>query len=223
MSGISDTFKKIQLKLSSQHPKDKSKEKSELPPAEKKVFGFNLGEDLTQPVKPIPGSKNAEAEKMVKDDKASKPIKGARRDWIIHDISNMSLPSFTAIIVLGLIGVVLVYYVFSVKMKDKYPIQIKTPIPEKPAEKDTPKGPEKPKEKPKQVKAPALKKNSYVLSPHVTLSLDGIVSADGKNIALIDDQIVEVGDIIKGAQVLSITPNEVVVSFQGKDVTMTLK
>ena len=222
MSIIFDALKKVQNKLSSQ-PKDKSKENNEPAPVVKKVFGFGLNEDLTQPVKPIPGAKTTQAEKEEQNNKASKPIKGAKRDWVIYDVKNMSLPSFVALIVLGLIGAVSVFYVFSVKMKDLYPIIIKPPAKEKPAVKSKTTGPEKAQEKPKQVQAPAPKKNSFVLSPQVTLSLDGIVSANGKNMALIDDQIVEVGDTIKGAKVISISPNDVVVSFQGKDSTLTLK
>ncbi len=205
-------------------PKDKSKDKTETPPAEKKVFGFGLGEDLTQPVKPIPGAKLPETEQSEKDTKASKSIKGARRDWVIYDINKMTVLSFTALTVLGVIGAIFVFYVFNIKMADKYPIKIDMKVKEEKAPvKDKAKVSGKPQEKPKQVQAPAPKKNTYALSPQVSLSLDGIVSVDGKNLALIDDQIVEVGDTVKGAQILSITPNEVIVSFQGKESTLTLK
>lgn len=209
---------------SSQPPKDKTKDQNEPAPAEKKVFGFALGEDLTQPVKPIPGSKSAETEKAQKSDKPPKPVKGAKRSWVIYDINKMTILSFSALAVLGVIGAIAIFYVFNIKMVDKYPIKIdikakeeKTPV------KDKAKGPEKPQEKAKQVQAPAPKKNTYSLSSQVSLSLDGIVSADGKNMALIDDQIVEVGDNIKGAKIIAISPNYVVVSFQGKDFTLTLK
>ena len=209
---------------SSQTPKDKAKDQNEPAQAEKKVFGFALGEDLTQPVKPIPGAKLPETEQSKKNANSSKPVKGSKRDWVIYDINKMTVLSFTALAVLGVIGAVLIFYVFNIKMADKYPIKVDMKVKEEKAPaKDKAQVPGKPQEKPKQVQAPAPMKNTYALSPQVSVSLDGIVSADGKNVALIDDQIVEVGDTVKGAQVLSITPNEVVVSFQGKKSTLILK
>lgn len=220
MSIIFDALKKAQAKLTSAHGK-LEKNEEEKPKPETTVFGFGINEDLTQPIKPLEGTKQAEDKTPIKDALGQKATaKSLKRSWVIHDIKNMNPVAFILLIILGIAGAVLVFYIFNVKMRDKYLVQIVNLTKPKATQANATKG--KPDLK---TPAPQLppQKNMFVLSPELSLSLDGIVSSEGKNLALINDQIVEVGDIIKGAQVLSITPNVVVVSFQGKEITMTFK
>jgi hypothetical protein len=216
MSIIFDALKKVQGKLSGHPPKTLPPEKKEEITKEPKfVTPFYEQEDLTQPIKPIPGAKPLK--ETIKSD--SKTAKRPVRARTIYDVRKMNPIAFIFLIVFGLLGSALVFYLFSIKMKDKYLIVV-------PQEKvvNTPSVKSQGNSTPANAensKAPS--RNMFLLSPEVTLSLGGIMSSDGENVALIDDQIVLVGDTIKGAKIIAITPTEVILLFQGKEITMTLK
>jgi hypothetical protein len=229
MSIIFDALKKAQIKLSHRPGKDesaKSKEQaSQLPPRPlsakvNEATGFAFGEDLTQPLKPIEGSKPAEQPKFKSkaEVKSQVPATHKRRTWTVYDVRNMNSGAFIFFIFFGLLGCALVFYIFNYKLKDQFLIQAQD-LPFSATSASARSGTTGTK---KSGVEPA-KKNLFYLSPEISLSLDGIVSSGGKNVALIDDQIVEVGDTIKGATVLSIGAREVALSFQGKEIILILK
>ncbi|MBU2541198.1 MAG: hypothetical protein KJ593_04790 [Candidatus Omnitrophica bacterium] len=220
MSIIFDALKKAQSRFSSQHAKEPESKESQKPqeaPKDKTPTrgitssGFAAGEDLTQPIKPIAGTRPiAEQEKDVAKEKATK--RPRLHMWTIHDIRHMNPFAFIAMIVFGLLGSLLVFYLFAFKFQDKYLVQV--------TEEGPVTTPEASGAQPVQKKS---KKNLFHLSPEISLSLDGIVSSEGRNLALIDDQIVEVGDTIKGAKVISVGSREVVLSFGGKEFVLTIE
>ncbi len=229
MSIIFDALKKAQIKLTGSQKKDNahsSKEPGNQPEAknaqaseEPKVAGFKIGEDLTQPLKPIEGAKPIE-KKLVTGEKKD-AIKPSIGNWVIYDVRRMNPFMFLLMVFFGLLGAALVFYIFSYKLKDKFIVKVSpkqeiiTPKAKGKVSSDSPKK--------KEVEVVPLEKNIFQLSPQVSLSLDGIVSTEGRNLALIDNQVVQVGDTIKGAVVVSISPNEVIVSFGGKEITLNMK
>lgn len=228
MSIIFDALKKAQIKLSgsqrknnplpAKEPGNQGEAKGSPVDNEPKVGGFKLGEDLTQPLRPIAGAKPIETKPAASDKKdAQKPSIG---NWVIYDVRKMNPVTFMLMVFFGLLGTALVFYVFGYKLKDKFIIKV-SPRQEVKASK----GKEKTDAnlKKKEVLAVPIEKNIFNLGPGVSLSLDGIVSTQGRNLALIDNQVVQVGDTIKEALVVSISPNEVIVSFQGKEIPLTMK
>ncbi|MEW6170079.1 MAG: hypothetical protein AB1472_00745 [Candidatus Omnitrophota bacterium] len=228
MSIIFDALKKAQIKLSGNQRKDnpsptkesssQEQAKDSSAPEEPKVGGFKLGEDLTQPLKPIPGAKPIEKKVVILDKKdAEKPSIGK---WVIYDVRKMSPAIFLLMVFFGLVGTALVFYIFNYKLKDKFIIKASPR-----QEMISPKGKGKPdaNSKKKETVVVPIEKNIFNLGSGVSLSLDGIVSSEGTNLALIDNQVVQVGDTIKGALVVAISPNEVIVSFQGKEIPLTIK
>lgn len=54
------------------------------------------------------------------------------------------------------------------------------------------------------------------------LKLNGIMFDPSSPLALINDKVIKVGDIVSGAKVLAITENKVIVSLGGKEIILSL-
>ena len=215
MSIIFDALKKVQMKFTSQRGKDsgenskKPEEKKPSSPSGTSSSNFSADEDLTQPIKPIPGARSIKEQKNSEDKEA--PTVKLRRTWNIYDVRHMNPFAFIVMILFGLLGCALVFYIFNYKLKDKYFIQ---------AEIDADSAAGTAEGGLSQAERPT--KNLFFLSPEISLTLDGILSSEGENLALIDDEILKVGDAIKGAKIISIGIDEVELFFGGKKFTLPL-
>ena len=63
---------------------------------------------------------------------------------------------------------------------------------------------------------------AQALSRFPQLSLSGIVYSPQESYCIINDKIVKVGDFVRGAQLVSVTQNEVKLDYQGKEVVLSV-
>ena len=97
-------------------------------------------------------------------------------------------------------------------------------LPKQAAEPQAPQAQAAPQQIPQSKPEPASAPYKFNLSnPLFEFSLEGIISGNGAPVAIINKQLVGVGDEVKGAIVSEIKEDEVILNYNGEELTLQLK